>query len=267
MGAVTGARPAPTGPDRWAVRWRPAPQAGVRLFCLPQAGGGASTFRTWAHRLAPAVEVVAVQLPGRESRFGERPYTDLGHLLPELIRNLTPLIDRPHAWFGHSMGAPIGFEICRALRRLGLPEPLRLFVGGHPAPHLTPREEPFADAPDDAFIARIRDFSDAPAEVLANTAMLTALLPMLRADCALAETYRYRHEPPLGCPVSVFGGTDDALVDEDELAAWKVHTSAECTVRLVAGGHSFLHRNPGPVLEAITADLTTAPADPDGSRS
>ncbi|MET8544820.1 thioesterase domain-containing protein, partial [Kitasatospora sp. NPDC004799] len=133
MDELTRPQAAPRAGE-WAVRRRGRPPARLRLFCLPHAGGGAAAFRSWAQHLEPEVEVVPIRLPGRESRFRERPHDRLGDLLPPLLRDVAPLLDGPHAWFGHSMGAGIAFEVCRALRRHGRPEPPRLRVA---LPHIT----------------------------------------------------------------------------------------------------------------------------------
>jgi medium-chain acyl-[acyl-carrier-protein] hydrolase len=240
----------------WAVRWRPDPAARIRLFCLPHTGAGAATYRTWAGRLPRHVELIAVRLPGREVRYREAPYTSAAELVPAMLAGLARWLDRPHAWFGHSLGALLAFEAARRLATAGHP-PLALLVSGRVAPHLTPRQPPVHAAPTPAVLDRLRELAGTPEEVLADPHALAALLPTLRADFAVAETYTYHPGPPLPCPVAVFGGDRDPLADPAELDAWRAHTAAGCQVRLYPGDHFYLHRGGQPLIPAIAAVLSS----------
>ncbi|KPI15352.1 Oleoyl-(acyl-carrier-protein) hydrolase [Actinobacteria bacterium OK074] len=248
-------RAATRKPGPWAVRWHPAPQARLRLFCLPHAGGGAAVYQQWARRLAPAVEVVAIRLPGRESRLDEPPLRRVPDIVAALTADVGPWLDRPHAWFGHSLGALIAFEMCRALDRAGLPAPVGLLVSGRPAAHLTVPERPVHRAPLPEFLDRLRELNGTPPEILADRTALAALLPMLRADFTAVETYAYQPAPPLNCPISAFGGFDDPFAARSDLDAWRVHTNGRCTVRMFGGDHFYLHRSPEPVLSVVADDL------------
>lgn len=260
-GLSTGTRPPADRLGRqtdWAVTWFPAPQARVRLFCMPHAGAGASTYRDWARRLAPAVEVVAIRPPGRETRFRERPYTGMEELTRAMVPALEPFLDRPYAWFGHSMGALVAYEACLRLRAVGRPGPVRLLVSGNPAPDRQPRRPPVHDLAPHRVLERLQELAGTPPELLREPALLATLLPLLRADFSVVETYRWRSERPLECPISVFGGTEDDSAVEEDLAAWHGQTEVDCTMRIFPGGHFFLHDPSGPaVLDAIRADLLT----------
>jgi medium-chain acyl-[acyl-carrier-protein] hydrolase len=264
MDGLTGARTAPAArPEPWGVRWRPVSDVRLRLFCLPHTGGGAVAYRTWASRLPADVEVVAVRLPGREARFRERPFDRIEGLVPALVQGLAPLMDRPFAWFGHSMGALLAYEACRAIRDAGGPEPARLLVSGRRAPHLPERYRPVHAAPTADLVARLVELNGTPREVLNDASVLSAFLPMLRADFAVSETYRWSPSPPLNCPISVFGGSADPMATAEELHAWDRHTTTGCTVRMFDGDHFYLHAAPERVLPAIGADLRHALARPD----
>ncbi|WP_329241749.1 alpha/beta fold hydrolase [Actinoallomurus sp. NBC_01490] len=254
MDAVTRTRTLPEA-GSWTVRWNHVPSPRLRLFCLPHAGGGAAVYRPWPRHLPPDVEVVAIRLPGRESRFREPALTRVGHVVGALVQEIAPLLDRPHVWFGHSMGALLAFEVCRELRRRGLGEPARLMVSGRPAPDIPSRRPPIHDAPLPDLLTRLRELGGTPPEFLEDPDVMSPLLPALRADFAVVETYRYRPGPPLDCPISVFGGAADLEATLDELRAWRAHTSVRCIVRTFEGGHFYLHDTPQEVLPEIGRDL------------
>lgn len=252
----TGSTLDPTG---WAVRWRPLPGEPFRLFCVPHAGGGATAFRRWAAELAPAVEVVALRLPGREARFRQPAHTRLDRLVGELVRDLAPWLGRPHAWLGHSMGAQVAFEACRMLRRLDLGAPSRLVVAGAPAPHLPRRETPVHDAPTADLLDRLQELNGRPSDAATQPALLASVLPMLRADFAVAETYRCRPGAPLDLPITVLGGADDGFASPAELLAWQEHTTYPVEVRTLPGGHFFVHEH---VRESVAEVARVLPGQP-----
>lgn len=242
-------------PGRWGVRWRPLAKPRMRLFCLPHSGGGAAVYRPWAGLLPPGVELVSVRLPGREARFREPPFSRLDDLVPVLLDNLLPLLKLPHSWFGHSMGALVAFEACREIRRRGLPEPARLLISSRPAPHLTARDEPISGVPDEELTALVTALNGTPSEVHTRTTAFAKFIPTLRADFSVIETYRYRSEPPLDMPISVFGGEQDPAVSVDELRAWRIHSTIGCDVQTFRGDHFYLHQDPDKFVAALAAGL------------
>jgi medium-chain acyl-[acyl-carrier-protein] hydrolase len=239
----------------WIVRAKPRPAARLRLFCFPYAGVGASAYRPWATALDPAIELCAVQPPGREERIGTPPFSRLDPLLDALAPAVQPLLDRPFVFFGHSLGALVGFELARRLRRLGAPEPRHLFVSGRRAPQLPIREEVLHTLPDAALKEELRRFNGTPDAALQHEELMALVLPVLRADLAIHETYVHRVEPPLGMPISAFGGEGDPEVPEANLAAWKEQTTKAFRLRLLPGDHFYLQAGRAPLLAAITEDL------------
>ena len=209
----------------WAVVARRNPAARLRLFCFPYAGGGASIFSTWHRDLPSAVEVVAVQPPGREGRLMETPYADLASLVEAVAPALEPWMDRPFALFGHSNGGLMAFELARLLRRAGRRMPVHLFASGRPAPQLELDEPPIHALPDDEFVAELRRFKGTPDEILQNAEIMSLVMPLLRADFALGETYDYVPGPPLDLPVSAYGGEGDEEVSRDQVEAWREQTT------------------------------------------
>jgi medium-chain acyl-[acyl-carrier-protein] hydrolase len=240
------------------LRPRAPRTARLRLFCLPYAGGAASAYRTWDDALAPDVELCPVQLPGRGSRFREPSFRRLADLVRALTQGLLPLLDRPFAVFGHSMGAVVAFELARELRRRGAPGPVLLAVSGHQAPRRPEPEPPFSHLADAEFVAEVRRRYDGiPQEVLAEEELLQLLLPALRADVEALEGYTYSADAPLACPISCFGGEDDRHVSLADLEAWRDETRATATVRTFPGGHFFVDSARDDVVRALGQDLAT----------
>ncbi|MGF1428295.1 thioesterase II family protein [Kitasatospora sp. LaBMicrA B282] len=241
----THAGAAPAGPTR------------LRLICLHPAGAGASLYRDWPAALPADVEVLAVQLPGRETRLFDPCLTDYRQVVDELHAALRPLLTGRYALFGHSMGAMLGYGLALAAAEHGDPAPVRLLVSGCGGPGSAPREPGRADWSDEELVADLRKMGGTPEEVLAQPDLLDLILPPLRADYQVCEGY-YQPRPQaprLSCPISVLGGRDDNVTPAD-LDLWSAVTTADTSVRLFDGGHFFLTGPAAPaVLAAVTADL------------
>ena len=194
----------------WVKSPKPNPAARLRLFCFPHAGGGALTYRMWPEALPADVEVCAVQLPGRDGRIEDPAIDNLDALVDALVPELLPLLDRPFALFGHSMGAMISFEVARRLRARQLAVPQRMFVSGRRAPQLPPEDERRTfDLPKDEFVEELGRLNGTPREVLEHPELLELLLPILRADFSVCQTYVYAPGEPLDVPITVLGGLED----------------------------------------------------------
>jgi len=204
-----------------------------RVIFLPHAGGCASAY-LWAEHFPDDVEVCAVQLPGRENRFGEAPLSSMAEVVDEVAPAIAARTDLPYVLFGHSMGALVAYAVTRRLAEQGAPLPRRLFVSAHRAPHL-PDRDPLRDLPDDEFVARM------PQSDLArmDPELRALFLPMVRADITVCETWAHPATDPLPVPVTALGGRDDDLVTEAELAPWREHTGADFAVELLPGGHFY----------------------------
>lgn len=239
----------------WVPRAPPRSEARLRLFCFPHAGAGASTFREWPPGLPADVEVCAVQLPGRENRMREAPIVRMGELVAALAGDLRGLLDRPFAFFGHSMGAFIGFELARELRRRGAPGPDHLIVSAARAPHLPLARPPLYALPEPQFVEEVRGMNGTPPEVFAHPELRGLILQVLRADCALCETSVFRPEAPLDCDITVLGGFDDREVDRAQLVAWRELTTGICTFRMWPGDHFFIRSARPEVLALVAATL------------
>lgn len=242
-------------PNNWILRGRPDPQARLRLFCLPYAGGGASIFRDWSRALPAFVEICPVQLPGRENRFGEKPYAAFDELLSALTDAILPYLDKPYAIFGHSMGGLLGFELIRALRRQGESQPAYFFVSAYRAPDIPERDDPIHELPDERFKAELARMKGTPAAVLENEELLQIVTPTLRADLRVCFVYAYTDEPPLSCPVAAFAGIQDEKVPPTDMEAWRRHVANQFSLHVFPGDHFFLHPYRWLLLQTISERL------------
>ena len=226
--------------DSWISFRKPGPKSRLRLFCFPSAGAGALIFRTWSDRLPADVDVCPVQLPGRGARLMERPFTRLSPLVEALAQGLAPLLDMPFAFFGHSLGTLVSFELARRIRKQYGVHPVRLFVSAGHAPQIPYRDPSIDTLPDKEFLAELRRLNGTPSELLDHEELMEIMLPILRADFALYETYVYSIEPPLNCPISAFGGLQDRRVSDSDLEAWRAQTSVSFSLQMFPGDHFFL---------------------------
>lgn len=244
------------GANPWFIVFRrDACYPRLRLFCFPYAGGGSSSFRNWAEDLPPGVEVWAVVPPGRASRLSEHPYRRLAPLVDSLTDAIRPHLGLPSLFFGHSLGALAAYEVACSLRACGAGEPSCLLVSGHRAPHLPDRRPPGHTLPDSGLVAEIRRLGGASEDVLGNPELLELLLPTLRSDLEVAETYSYVPREPLRCPILAFGGEADPRVSPEELRAWRGHTTNSFLQRTFPGGHFYLYEERPALLASVSAEI------------
>jgi len=241
--------------NAWIHCTKPNPAPRFRLFCFPYAGGGASIYFRWFDHIPAEIDLCPVQLPGRESRLGTPPFTRLVPLLQQLTRVLRPYLQVPFAFFGHSMGALISFELARQLRRQHVPGPIALFVSAHRAPQRPAPSPPIHSLPQDKFVEALRRLNGTPEAVLQDAELMQLLLPTLRADFAVCETYTYMPEVPLECPILAFGGLQDREVSQDDLAAWCDQTHRAFKLRMIPGDHFFLHSARASLAYAVAAAM------------
>jgi medium-chain acyl-[acyl-carrier-protein] hydrolase len=240
----------------WLYCPKPNSQAQLRLFCFPCAGGLASAYSGWATRLPAEVEVCAVQLPGRGRRLKESSFTRISPLIQALAPILLPYLDIPFVFLGHSMGATLGFEIARQLRRQGEPQPVHLFVCSCPAPQVPLTGQPIYQLPEAAFISELRHRYNAIPEAIANDAELMQLfLPSLRADFAMIDTYTHTDEAPLDCSITVLGGLQDDTISRSNLANWQDQTCKTFTLQMFTGDHFFIHDKESSFLPTLSQYL------------
>jgi medium-chain acyl-[acyl-carrier-protein] hydrolase len=238
--------------NRWLGCYEPRPSARLRLFCFPFAGGSASAYRGWSVGLPHDVEVCPIQLPGREDRFTEPAYRRIAELVPVLVDVLTPLLDVPFAFYGHSMGSLIAFELAHELRARGRPGPFALFPAAHQAPSI-PHEEVVSELPEAELLAHVERM-DNTAPLLEHPELLRLILPTLRRDFALCDTYVFVARAKLTSRIIAFGGQGDG-VTHAALEAWAEQTEGPFEIEMLPGGHFFLTSSRSQLLAILSRAL------------
>ena len=228
------------------------PEAALKLLCLPHAGGGAASFTRWLGLLPPEISPVRVQLPGREDVASQPPLRRVHEVLAELLPQTRQLLDTPVALYGHSMGALVAFELARALTVEGA-APVHLFVSGRRAPHLPTRKATIHHLPDAEFAAALADAGGLGAS--ASPTFRRYALPIIRADLEIAEEFRYRAQPRLHCPITAFYGSEDPIVDVDQVEAWANETDSTFDIHGFSGDHFFNQRHRTAIAARIAAAL------------
>lgn len=218
-------------------------------------------FRAWPALFPPQVELILMQPPGREGRWSDKPFHTTTDLVASATAALVPHLSLPFAFFGHSLGSLVSFEIVRQLRRGGHPQPIQLFASAHRAPQLPNPHPEIRTLPDKQFVDQIcEQYGGIPAAVLENPDLVELMLPCLRADFSVFETYRYGEEPPLACPITAFGGVRDRRVSEPEVAAWRQQTVGAFRYEMFGGDHFFLQEHRDALLASVIRELTAVTA-------
>ena len=239
----------------WVSCPKPNPQADLRLFCFPYVGASSLIFRTWSDSLPATIEVCPIELPGRGTRIKFPPFNRLEPLVQAIACALKPHLDKPFAFFGHSMGGLVSFEVIRLLRREYGIVPVHLFVSARQAPQISYSEQPIHTLPEPEFLLELRRLNGTPKTVLENTELMQLFLPILRADFTVIENYVYTHEPPLECSITTFGGLQDQEVSCEELKAWREQTSSDFSLQMFRGDHFFIHSAQALLLQSLSQQL------------
>ncbi|NLG95800.1 MAG: thioesterase [Chloroflexi bacterium] len=241
----------------WLRIARPTRSSEITLFCFPYSGASAAIYSSWVNNI-PNVNVCPVELPGHGLRLSEPLYGNLMKVVELAAEALDPYLDRPFAFFGHSMGSLLSFELARRIRRLRQVEPVHLFVSGHNAPQFEEKMEPISTLPEPEFIEKIRNLNGTDESVFESKELREVFLPILRADFRMCETYRYQPDEPFKCPITALGGLKDIHVPRPDLEAWQIHTTASFKVRMFPGDHFYLTTSRPALLEIIARELNSA---------
>jgi surfactin synthase thioesterase subunit len=232
------------------------PRSELRLFCLPYAGGSAVVFRPWREALPAHVTLHPLELPGHGTRLREPAHNRIADIVAALAVDVMPYLDRPFAFFGHSLGALVAFELCRYLRQHCDRRPQRLFISACPAPTHSRTRPALHGLPDDQLVAELHRLGGTPTRVLDSAELMELLLPAVRADFAALETYEYIAGAPLTAPMLVFGGKEDTEVPPPQLQDWRGETTGPWALQLFPGGHFFLHSAREALLQAVREALS-----------
>jgi len=248
-----------SGPQRspWIRNFNPAPDADTRLVCFPHAGGSASYYFPLSRALSPEFDVYAVQYPGRQDRYKEPFVETIDELADQVTAELAAVPDGRVAFFGHSMGAVLAFEVTRRLERAGARTPVIVFASGSRAPSRYGDEREHKD--DGALIDVMRDLGGTDPRVLDNAEMLETFLPAFRNDYRALQAYHRPTDVGIGAPVIVMTATDDPKTSVADASAWHEHTAAGGEVHTFAGGHFYLEKQPQAVIDVIARTLREIP--------
>lgn len=229
----------------------------LRLFCFPYAGGSSSIYFGWIDHFPDDVEIVLIQPPGRGSRLVDSPHTCMAGLINELLENHSIFKEVPFVFFGHSLGSRVAYELAIQLESRGLPGPKHLIASGSRAPHLPAHQKLLYKLADEQLITELRNFNGTPNEILQNAELLQLLLPTIRADFKISETYQAQAKA-LACPISVFHGINDIDIDPTQVEAWEQLTLIGSTIWQFEGDHFFINQHRMKILERVKAILSSS---------
>ncbi|WP_353961754.1 alpha/beta fold hydrolase [Streptomyces sp. NBC_01619] len=227
-----------------------------QLFCFPHAGGNASMYQAW-NDLLP-VQVVSIEYPGHGRRICESLTYDLNTLARQLTSEITRRASGPYAFFGHSMGALVAFELTRTLQRESYPGPEKLYVAASPAPvsvNSHPNFSPLDNDVQEEAQDVLGNLGGTPPEVLACEELMKIFLPILKADLSALRSYRCPSIEELRIPIAAFGGEGDSAVDRTSLSMWGQLTDSDFREVLFPGDHFFLRTHLHELVEVLTGDL------------
>jgi surfactin synthase thioesterase subunit len=242
---------------KWLRYYGPRVTGKLRLFCFHYAGGNAAMFRDWPAKLPAEIELVAIQLPGRDDRHGEPPYEHMEPLVTDLVGVLEPLLDRPFACWGFSMGARVALAFAHALRERSLPAPVELFVASSAAPRMRLPVRGW-DEPDEGLVDYLRELGRTPPPLFEDPELLGLFLPTVRADLKVIGTCPVPDRPLLTVPIGAFAGADDPEASPARMLPWREETGAEFHLDVVPGGHFLSPEGMRQALDSTARDLMRA---------
>jgi surfactin synthase thioesterase subunit len=230
----------------------------TRLFCVPYAGGSATIYKKWKPYLADSIELIPIELAGRGARMMDPLYSEVKDAVADIFEIIKHKIDTPYAFFGHSMGALLVYELTRTIRENGLREPEHLFFSGRGVPNIRPiKDKNYHLLDDEEFKGRLLELGGTPKEFFEHPELMEVFLPLLRNDFRLASvSYEDREVVPFQCDITVLVGKDEEI-SASRLVHWKDHTTGQCTIEMFNGGHFFIHDEFQQVSSIINTKLVT----------
>lgn len=239
----------------WFHIKKPAPNAKVRLFCFPYAGGSAQVFQSWHESLPADIEVIGVQYPGRNSRFADPLISSCQAMVEALLPNILPTLNKPFVFFGHSNGGMMSFELARALQRKGVNKQLHHFISAKRAIHLPSTGKITHNLPDKEFLSEIEDLGGTPPEILANRELMELFMPVLRSDFSVSETFKYEGEDKLNTNATLLYGEQDDGVPVEDVMRWQELIEKPADSVKFSGGHFFINSQSEQLLSLLNTRL------------
>ncbi|WP_339388642.1 thioesterase II family protein [Vibrio caribbeanicus] len=234
----------------WFERFNPLLSPNIRIICFPYAGGNASTYSNWHRYLPSDIEVIAIQPPGRANRLIEPAIDNVD----ELIENLSMYIDfftsTKYVLFGHSLGSRVAYALALRIKQYGGPPPLHFVASGSPAPHVIPHRKCISGLPKREFINELRLLNGTPEEVLQSEELMEILIPMLRADFKMSNTF-VSEKTLLDCPISTICGLNDIGLQVEHQEAWEELTNNNFSIKYIQGNHFFIDKNVRGVVNLV----------------
>ncbi|EEM49205.1 MULTISPECIES: thioesterase II family protein [Bacillus] len=210
------------------------------LFCFPHAGGTSELYKNWDEIINENCNVCILTLPGRGRMALEKPFQDISKVLEQLSRDIESLLEKPFIFFGHSMGALISYELAKLLQKNFKKQPDHIYVSSYPAPHLL-NENLIKDEINDAeLIIKLKELNGTPKEILSHKRFIKMLLPIIRADFAVLNSYNFKEGVILDCPITAIIGTNDNL-NIEQAKEWFKHTTNMFTLKIYHGDHFYLN--------------------------
>ena len=244
-------------PNAWLNKNTSSPPSKIRLFCLHYAGGAANIFSSWADPLNNVADVYAVQLPGRWERHSEKAFTNVDQAVAALQSAVGQEAIGPFAVLGYSLGALIGFEWIRLLRKQQKTLPIHFFVLSRAGPQTKSPYHEIYKLSDDQFLKEMqKNYGGVPEVIFQDEDLRNLFLPVMRADMEMFETYKYREEPPLEIPITAIRGTEDIGLLSANFDAWSSMTSSQFHKVEFKAGHFFVQNHFAEVLNLIRTTLT-----------
>lgn len=237
--------------QKWLINPRPNPKAQMRLICFPYAGGNASSFISWADKLPSHIELLAVQPPGRATRFDEPGCSDMEEIVSSFLPSFVSAIDRPYILFGHSLGSKVAFEIMEQCKKLSLNLPSHFIASASCSPDKVSQLNYRDDMKDQEFVELLKSLNGTPLEILDNREIMSVYLPILRKDFMIAESYSYKSNSVFDCPCTVVTGDRDYSIEHKSLSEWSKFFSLPTQIKTIRGDHFFIDNNSNDLLLEI----------------
>ena len=237
--------------QEWYLEYKKNPYALIRLFCFHHSGGGASSYYPWIDQLSHNIEMIAVQLPGRENRFSEPLNNSVEDIVAQLSKKFSVYTDKPFFTFGHSLGALISFEFIKAVHQSFSVYPHHMIISATKAPHLPFRMEHLSQLNDKTLKEQLRIYNGIDERILNNNEILDLFLPIIKSDFSIYETYNFSESKPFPCDILALSGMEDKTVTTEDILGWEKYTEGKFEHLSFPGEHFFVRDNQKRILEII----------------